>query len=42
VWHRWDDPHNLNLDRFVERYEVIARYVADYWPAFRTWGFVGA
>jgi hypothetical protein len=37
VWHRWDYPHNLNSDRFVERYEVIARYLADNWPAFRTW-----
>ena len=38
TWHRWDYPHQVGSDDFSERYPVYARYFADNWPAFRTWG----
>ena len=38
TWHRWDYPHQVGSEDFVERYPVYAKYFADNWPAFRTWG----
>jgi hypothetical protein len=38
AWHRWDYPHQVGSEDFLERYPVYARYFADNWPAFRTWG----
>ena len=38
LWHRWDYPHQLGSTDFPEREPVFARYYADNWRAFRTWG----
>jgi hypothetical protein len=38
VWYRWDYPHQVGASEFDERFPVFARYLADNWPAFRTWG----
>lgn len=38
AWHRWDYPHQVGSEDFAERYPVYAKYFADNWPAFRTWG----
>jgi hypothetical protein len=38
VWYRWDYPHQVGSSEFDERYPVFALYLADNWPAFRTWG----
>jgi len=38
VWHRWDYPHQLGSTDFSEQQPVFARYYADNWRAFRTWG----
>jgi len=38
VWHRWDYPHQVGSSDFDERFPIIAAYVADNWPAYRTWG----
>ncbi|MDO8538904.1 MAG: glycoside hydrolase family 2 TIM barrel-domain containing protein [Opitutaceae bacterium] len=38
VWHRWDYPHEVGSRDFDERYPVFALYLADNWPAYRTWG----
>lgn len=38
VWHRWDYPHQVGSNDFDERYPVFALYLADNWPAYRTWG----
>ncbi|MHB8898360.1 MAG: sugar-binding domain-containing protein, partial [Thermoguttaceae bacterium] len=38
TWHRWDYPNEVGSERFVERFPIYARYFADNWPAFRTWG----
>jgi hypothetical protein len=41
LWHRWDYPYELGSRVFDERHEVIGRYLADNWRAFRTWGVSG-
>lgn len=38
LWHRWDYPHQVGSSDFDERFPIIARYLADNWPAYRTWG----
>jgi hypothetical protein len=38
LWHRWDYPYEVGSEAFDERYPVIAAYLNDNWPAFRTWG----
>ena len=38
VWHRWDYPHALGSTDLAEREPVFARYFAENWRAFRTWG----
>ncbi len=38
VWRRWDYPNAVGSSKFRERYPVYAKYFADNWPAFRTWG----
>ena len=38
VWHRWDYPQEVGSRNFDERYPVFALYLADNWPAYRTWG----
>ena len=38
AWHRWDYPHQVGSEDFAQRYPVYAKYFADNWPAFRTWG----
>lgn len=37
-WFRWDYPHALGSSDFDERYPILARYTAENWRAFRTWG----
>ena len=37
-WFRWDYPHQLGSSDFDERYPILARYTAENWRAFRTWG----
>lgn len=37
-WHRWDYPYAVGSSDFAERYPIYARYFAENWPAFRTWG----
>lgn len=41
VWHRWDYPTPVGSDRFDDRNEVLAAYLADNWRAYRTWGVSG-
>jgi hypothetical protein len=38
TWHRWDYPNQVGSKVFDDRHEVIARYLADNFRAFRTWG----
>jgi hypothetical protein len=38
VWHRWDYPHEVGSRDFDERFPVMALYIRDNWPAYRTWG----
>ena len=38
VWYRWDYPNQVGSSDFDERFPVFARYLADNWPAYRTWG----
>ena len=38
VWHRWDYPNAVGSSVFDEQYPVFAMYLADNWPAYRTWG----
>ncbi|NLW51622.1 MAG: hypothetical protein GXY85_12395, partial [Candidatus Brocadiaceae bacterium] len=38
IWHRWDYPHKLGAIVFDSRYPIIAAYISENWPAFRTWG----
>jgi beta-galactosidase len=38
VWKRWDYPTDIGSSLFEDRHTVTARYVADNWRAFRTWG----
>jgi beta-galactosidase len=38
VWQRWDYPHQVGASEFEERFPVFALYLADNWPAYRTWG----
>jgi len=41
IWHRWDYPTDVGSPRFEQRNEVLARYLADNWRAYRTWGVSG-
>ena len=38
LWHRWDYPHPVGSTVFDSQHEVIGRYLASNWRAFRTWG----
>ena len=38
LWHRWDYPFPLGSPQFDDPHEVIGRYLADNFRAFRTWG----
>ena len=38
LWHRWDYPYEIGSPVFDDRYEVLAMYLRDNWPAFRAWG----
>jgi len=38
TWHRWDYPYEIGSNRFDDRHEVMGRYLADNFRAFRTWG----
>ena len=38
LWHRWDYPYQVGSPQFDDRHEVIGRYLADNFRAFRTWG----
>ena len=38
LWHRWDYPHEMGNRDFDEQYAAMGLYIADNWPAFRTWG----
>lgn len=38
VWQRSQYPYDLSSNVFDERYPVFARYIADNYRAFRTWG----
>jgi hypothetical protein len=38
LWHRWDYPNEIGSRVFDDRHEVIGRYLADNFRAFRTWG----
>jgi hypothetical protein len=40
-WHRWDYPVEVGSPRFADRHQVLARYTADNWRAYRTWGVSG-
>lgn len=41
LWHRWDYPTPVGSRALAECEPVAARYFADNWPAFRTWGVSG-
>jgi beta-galactosidase len=41
VWGRNDYPFTLDSQVFRERFDVIASYLTDNFPAFRTWGVSG-
>jgi hypothetical protein len=41
VWHRWSYPTSVGSPSFDDRNEVLARYLADNWRAYRTWGVSG-
>jgi hypothetical protein len=41
TWFRWDEPYQLGSRLFDDRNEVLGRYTADNWRAFRTWGVSG-
>ena len=38
LWHRWDYPYQLGSPLFDDRHTVLGMYIADNWPASRTWG----
>ncbi|MGD0089058.1 MAG: glycoside hydrolase family 2 TIM barrel-domain containing protein [Planctomycetota bacterium] len=38
TWHHWDYKPYICDSRFDQQQEVVARYTADNWRAFRTWG----
>jgi hypothetical protein len=38
LWHRWDYPFEVSSKLFDSRHEIIGRYLADNFRAFRTWG----
>jgi len=38
LWHRWDYPNQVGSRVFAQQHEIIGRYLADNWRAFRTWG----
>ncbi|HLX65176.1 MAG TPA: glycoside hydrolase family 2 TIM barrel-domain containing protein [Planctomycetota bacterium] len=41
TWHHWDYKPYIYDPHFDQQQEVIARYTADNWRAFRTWGVSG-
>lgn len=38
MWYRWDYPNQVGSSDFDERFPIFAYYLADNWPAYRTWG----
>jgi len=38
LWHRWDYPCQVGSHMFDSQHEIIGRYLAENWRAFRTWG----
>ncbi len=38
LWHRWDYPNQVGAKIFDDQHEICARYTADNWRAYRTWG----
>ena len=38
VWHRWDYPCQVGSQVFDSQHEIIGKYLAANWRAFRTWG----
>jgi beta-galactosidase/beta-glucuronidase len=38
LWHRWDYPHQVGSRVFQAQHEIIGKYLASNWRAFRTWG----
>jgi beta-galactosidase len=38
LWHRWDYPYQVGNKTFDDQHEICARYTADNWRAYRTWG----
>jgi hypothetical protein len=43
TWQHWEYPVCFGHEQFFDgMLEVVARYTADNWPAFRTWGVSGA
>ena len=38
TWRRWDYPHPLGSRDFTDQDTIFAKYIADNWRAFRTWG----
>src|SRR5438876_8250579 len=41
TWHHWDYPAYIFRPDFDGQQEVLARYTADNWRSFRTWGVSG-
>jgi beta-galactosidase len=38
LWYRWDYPNQVGTKIFDDQHEICARYTADNWRAYRTWG----
>jgi len=38
LWHRWDYPNQVGSRVFTIQHEIIGKYLASNWRAFRTWG----
>jgi hypothetical protein len=38
LWHRWDYPYQVGSRVFANQHEILGRYLAENWRAFRTWG----
>jgi len=38
LWHRWDYPYQVGSRVFAAQHEILGRYLAENWRAFRTWG----
>ena len=38
LWHRWDYPNQVGSRAFPDQHEVVGKYMAANWRAFRTWG----